>query len=279
MQSVKKVMDKPYFLCLKGHYLSAYGMSAVRGEEQWISLDLSQYCGNPAEFLRDLPFDKIGAFVFEPGNASGMVKLPPVGLISAIGGKIKENGGIIIVNEVTTGIGRTGKWFGHQHYDIRPDVVSMGKGIGNGYPVSVIALSKHIADLIEKSGFRYLQSHQDDPLGCAVVNEVIQVIENNGYVQQAARMGTVLEGELKSLQKRHDCVKEVRGVGLMYVVEFYHGLPLEKIHKDLFDAGYITGIAALANLLRFYPPLTIDEAQIKGMTHALDEILSKDVDM
>ena len=277
VRSVQKVMNKPYFLCLKNHYLSAYGMSAARDKKQWISLDLSEYCRNPANYLKDTPFDKIGTFVFEPGNASGMVKLPPADLINVIADKLKENGGIIVVNEVTTGIGRTGKWFGYQHYNIRPDVVVMGKGIGNGYPVSVVALSKHVTDLIEKSDFRYLQSHQDDPLGCAVVNEVIQVIESNGHIQRAARMGDMLEHELKSLQKRHGCVKEMRGIGLMYVMEFYDtSLSLEKVHKELFNEGYIVGHTASANLLRFYPPLTIDEGQIRSMAGALDAVLSKE---
>jgi len=262
---------------LNNYFLSSYGISATRSKEQWISLDLSEYDGNTVDFLEDVPFDKIGAFIFEPGNASGTVKLPPQDLIKTIENKIKENNGIIVVDEVTTGTGRTGKWFGFEHYNMRPDIVSFGKGIGNGYPVSVIALSKHISDLAEKSGFRYAQSHQNDPLGCAVVKEVITIIENNNFIQRSAKMGTVLEYELKSLLKIHKCVKEVRGIGLMFVMELQQeeNFPIEKIHKELFYAGYITGVNVPANLLRFYPPLTIEETQIKSMTSALDTILLK----
>ena len=277
VQLAKKIMDKPYFLCLNNYFLSSYGISATRSKEQWISLDLSEYDGNTVDFLEDVPFDKIGAFIFEPGNASGTVKLPPQDLIKAIENKIKENNGIIVVDEVTTGTGRTGKWFGFEHYNMRPDIVSFGKGIGNGYPVSVIALSKHISDLAEKSGFRHAQSHQNDPLGCAVVKEVITIIENNNFIQRSAKMGTVLEYELKSLLKKHKCVKEVRGIGLMFVMELQkeENFPIEKIHKELFYEGYITGVNVPANLLRFYPPLTIEETQIKSMKSALDTILLK----
>ena len=277
VQLAQKIMDKPFFLCLNNYFVSSYGISAARSKKNWISLDLSEYNGNPSDFLEDVPFDKIGAFIFEPGNASGTVKLPPKKLIKAIEDKVKENGGIIVVDEVTTGTGRTGKWFGFEHYNMQPDIVSFGKGIGNGYPVSVIALTKHISDLAEKSGFKYAQSHQNDPLGCAVVKEVISVIENNNFIQRSAKMGTVLDYELQLILKKHKCIKEVRGIGLMYVMEFQQdeNFPLEKIHKELFDAGYITGVNVPANLLRFYPPLTIEEDQIKSMTNALDIILLK----
>ena len=277
VQVAGRIMDKPYFLCLTGYYLSAYGMSQTRNKEQWISLDLAEYNGNPVDFLANVPFHKIGAFVFEPGNASGTVKLPPKDLIGIIEVKIKENNGIIVVDEVTTGAGRTGKWFGFEHYNMCPDIVSIGKGIGNGYPVSVIGLSKNVAELVEESGFRYAQSHQDDPLGCAVVNEVITIINNNKFIQRAAQMGMILEHGLKSLIKKHDCIKEVRGIGLMLVMEFHQDekFDLQKIHREVFDEGYVIGHHTSANLLRFYPPLTIEEFQIKNMIDALDKILIK----
>jgi acetylornithine aminotransferase len=277
VQLAKKIMDRPYFLCLNNFFLSSYGISATRSEEQWISLDLSEYSGDPDSFLKNIPFSKIGAFVFEPGNASGAVRLPPVELIKAIERIIKETGGIVVVDEVTTGIGRTGKWFGFEHYNMHPDIVSLGKGIGNGYPVSVIAMSKPIAERAEASDFRYAQSHQDNPLGCAVVKEVISVIDEGNYIQRSAQMGSILEHALKSLQTKHKRIKEVRGVGLMYAMEFCtdNELPLERVHQELFDMGYITGLPSSpsANLLRFYPPLTIEEVHIKGLVDALNIVL------
>ena len=271
----KKVMDKPHLLCLSNYYLSAYGSSAARNKEEWVSLDLANYHGDTDEFLKDIPFDKIGAFVFEPGNASGTVKLPPIELINAIEARLKENNALIIVDEVTTGIGRTGKWFGHEHYNMKPDIVSLGKGIGNGYPVSVVCISKQVATLIEKTDFRYAQSHQDDPLGCAVVKEVLEIIEENDYIQRSACMGLVLGNEFKLLSEKHECIKEVRGIGLMYVIEFFDNrdFDLERVHRQLFDAGYIVGINRVANVLRFYPPLTITEEHIKSMVAVLDDVL------
>ena len=274
---VKRIMDKPYFLCLDNHFISSYGISGTRDKDQWISLDLSEYEGNPAAFLESIPFDRIGAFIFEPGNASGTVKLPPEDLIKAIEVKIRENKGFIVVDEVTTGIGRTGKWFGYEYYNISPDIVSCGKGIGNGYPVSVIAMSKQMADLAEGSDFKYGQSHQNDPLGCAVVKEVISIIKQKDYIKRASEIGLFLENELNMLREKYTYIKEVRGRGLMFVIEFSStdDFPLEKIHKALFDAGYITGLRTPANVMRFYPPLTIEKEHIKGLTNALSAILDK----
>lgn len=277
VQAVKKIMNKPYFLCFNNYSISAFGLSATRSKEEWISIDLSDYNGNVSSYLENIPFDKIGAFIFEPGNASGTVKLPPEDLIKSIETRIREHNGFIVVDEVTTGIGRTGKWFGYEHYNISPDIVALGKGIGNGYPVSVIALSKQVANLLLESGFRYAQSHQNNPLGCAVVKEVISIIENNNYIQRASEIGFVLEHELKLLLEKCNCVKEFRGRGLMYVIEFVHSkdFPLEKIHRELFDAGYITGVNLNANLLRLYPPLTIEKNHILGLINALYDILTK----
>jgi len=160
---------------------------------------------------------------------------------------------------------------------MQPDIVSCGKGIGNGYPVSVIAMTKSVAELAEKSTFRYAQSHQNDPLGCAVVKEVLSIIEENNLIQRAVDIGAFFESELKSLLYKHACIKTVRGVGLMLVMEFHEnkGFSLENIHRELFDSGYIVGVNPLANVLRFYPPLTIEKGHIKSMAGNLDCILSK----
>jgi len=277
VQIAKRVMYKPFFLCFKNYYLSAYGISQGRNEKEWITIDLDECKDNLTKCIDQIPFDKIGAFIFEPGNASGTAKLPPMDLVKEIESKIRENNGIIVVDEVTTGIGRTGRWFGFEHYDLRPDIVSMGKGIGNGYPVSVIGMTKSIVEQIEKSGFKYAQSHQDDPLGCAVVDKVISVINDNDIINRAATIGMIFEQFLKSLMKKHDCIKEIRGVGLMYVIEFkesfYSYLP--QIHRDIFNAGYILGFPINGSLFRFYPPLIIEEKHIQEMINALDAAISK----
>jgi acetylornithine aminotransferase len=184
VQAARRTATGPLFLTFSNSYLAAYGSAGRRSADEWCLLDWSA-CVNsdPRECLKSIPFDKIGAFVFEPGGSgSGFITFPPKHLVQDIVRRVKRAGGTIVANEVTTGMGRTGKWFGFQHYDIQPDIVALGKGLGNGYPVSAVAIRRDIADELERSGFHYAQSHQNDPLGCAVATEVIATLaeENSG---------------------------------------------------------------------------------------------------
>ncbi|NIM98894.1 MAG: aminotransferase class III-fold pyridoxal phosphate-dependent enzyme, partial [candidate division Zixibacteria bacterium] len=131
--------------------MGAYGYASTKGDA-WLKID-SDNCSHcervesadSCPSLNDVNFDETGAFVFEPGSSSGKVKFPPQKLIQLIVGKIRNSGGLVVVNEVTTGLGRTGKWYGFNHYGIEPDIIAFGKGLGNGYPVSAAAMKKEIA--------------------------------------------------------------------------------------------------------------------------------------
>jgi len=128
--------------------------------------------------------------------------------------------GLVIVNEVTTGLGRTGVWCGYRHYGLRPDIVALGKRLDNGYPVSAVVMVQDVAGSLENGAFRYAQSHQNDPLGCAIASEVIAVMREEGVVGRSNRVGTRFVRELGLLGERHRAVKEVRGKGLMIATEW-----------------------------------------------------------
>jgi len=273
----KKIMSKPMFFSLENHYLSAYGDSGnYINSNDWITLDWQGNINDCDSVLEGIPFDKIGAFVFEPGNASGLVKLPPNDLIGKIALKVKENDGLIIVDEVTTGIGRTGKWFGFENYDIKPDIVACGKGIGNGYPVSVAVLNEGVCDLIEESDFTYGQSHMNDPLGCAVICEVIDVIKKENLLNNSLINGMYLKEGLISLSKKYSSIKEVRGIGLMCAMEFHDEMEDEKLlklHEYLYHKGFIVGLKLKFKTIRFYPPLIVEKYLIERLLSSLNEVL------
>ena len=137
--------------------------------------DVLRLCNHTIEWYEEglqneVDFSEIGVFLFEPGNSGGIVKFPPCNLISALNRICKKNNIVFVVDEVTTGIGRTGKWFGYMHYSIVPDIVCMGKGLGNGYPVSAIAMTEDISERALAAHFHYAQSHQNDSLGCRVAH-------------------------------------------------------------------------------------------------------------
>jgi len=171
----KHLTGRKLMLTMNDSFLSSFGY--FDSKDNWVFLD---WLNN--ESLSKCPFEEIAAFVFEPGSSSGLVRFPPPELITQIANNIRSHNGLIICNEVTTGMGRTGRWFGYNHYDIVPDIVAIGKGLGNGYPVSAVACSEKTAESINHETFHYFQSHQNDPLGACVANEVIHIIDSEGLI-------------------------------------------------------------------------------------------------
>lgn len=282
VQGIRRLVQKPMLLSLAGAYLAAYGSAGRRSPEEWHFFDWGKCrsceydeCSPDCSLFREIPFERIGGFVFEPGNSSGQVKLPPRKLVKAIEAKIRQQQGIVMANEVTTGFGRTGKWFGYEHYELQPDIIAMGKSMGNGYPVSAVAMKAEVSEGLENRGFKYAQSHQNDALGCAVAMEVIKVIKNEKLIDRSADVGDIFKKRLERLAAHHSCIREVRGRGLMLAVEFGadKDFSLESVHDMLFEGGFLTGYNTAGNLLRFYPALIIRESSIEDMLERLDEIL------
>ena len=137
-QICKHITKKPVTMCLRDAYLGSYS-AVINRESGWHLFDWRECaacpsredCKSECPKLKDIP-DTVSEFVFEPGSASGFVRFPPASLIRNIVEIIRAQGGKIVVNDVTTGMGRTGAWFGYNHYRIEPDLVAIGKGLGNG---------------------------------------------------------------------------------------------------------------------------------------------------
>jgi acetylornithine aminotransferase len=285
VQVARRITGKPLLLTLSDSYLAAYGSAGRKSPEEWHCFDWSvctacphaDGCDPQCSYLREIPFPNIGGLVFEPGNTAGLIRFPPHQLIQALVGCIKAQLGLVVVDEVTTGLARTGLWYGHQHYDLQPDITAMGKGLGNGYPVSAVVMTDDVAAGLENAGFRYAQSHQNDPLACAIAAKVVTVIRQERLVERSHRIGTQFAQQLTHLAERHDMVREVRGRGLMIAMEFKGGdgpSLVKSIYSELLERGFIVGCKPEADLLRFYPPLTIGEEDIAGLLENLDDVLT-----
>ncbi len=286
VQIARRLSGKPLLLSLQGSFLSSYGSSGKRSPEEWYLFDWSgcetctcaEQCDPACPSLLAVPVDRIGGMVLEPGNTSGLVRLPPKRLIKMLESMVRKQKGLIMANEITTGIGRTGKWFGFQHYDYQPDIVAMGKSIGNGCPVSAVAMTGEVAGGLEDSGFRYAQSHQNDALGCTVAAKVIDVIKTEGLIERSGEVGEIFKNQLEQLAYRLPQIKQARGRGLMLALEFNAGEDgtanrLAAMHRKLFESGFLVGFSPAANLLRFYPALIITQAEIEGMLNRLEHII------
>ena len=228
-------------------------------------------CKGECDDFLNIPFDKTGIFLFEPGSSSGMVRFPSAVLIQKVVAKVRSNHGLIIANEITTGAGRTGKWFGYQHYNILPDIVAMGKGIGNGYPVSLTAISAEVARKLGETRFLYAQSHQNDPLGAMVAGEVISIIDEDGLLQNCIETGNFLLAALKKMQNEFAVIKAVRGRGLMLAIEFERNAL--KVYEELLRKGFILCWRPNTQVLRLDPALTVEPSTINEFLLAFKEVL------
>lgn len=282
VQIIRKLTKRPLLLSLSDSFLGSYGSAGKKSKNEWYFFDWTpcnscerlHNCDPQCELIKDVPFDKIGGFVFEPGSSSGFIRFPPEKLIKNLAKLIKSYEGLLQVNEITTGIGRTGEWFGYQHYGLKPDIVSMGKGLGNGYPVSSIAMSIEIFNRLRNVSFIYSQSHQNDPLGCAVAGEVISVIKKENLIDRSKKIGNYFISKLKKICKKYDIISEIRGRGLMIAIEINKNeinYPVQ-IFRELLDSGFI--VAYGRNFLRVDPPLTIRKGDIDNFVNILDQILN-----
>lgn len=280
-QIAKCVTGKKRSLTLHDSYLGSYSSVTDRtmgwhifNWEECKSCKNKNVCDPTCKLFQEIPED-ISEFIFEPGSSSGFVRFPPKPMIQNIVKIVRGNNGKVIVNEVTTGIGRTGKWFGYQHYDIKPDMVAIGKGIGNGYPVSVTAIDFQTAAELDNKPFKYMQSHQNDPLGASVAKEVIQVIRDNNLISQAEKKGAKFLKQLKILVD-NKIILEVRGRGLLFAVDLVNEDVGNEIYKELIKRGFI--VCNRKSLFRIDPPLNITEQEFNDFISAFNDILdSKEV--
>jgi acetylornithine/N-succinyldiaminopimelate aminotransferase len=275
-QISRHLTGKPLSMTLNDSYLGAYSSVTDRSRGWHIfnwegckSCKDRESCNLECPLLRDIP-SEVSDFVFEPGSSSGFVRFPPKAVIKNITQRVKDNGGKVIANEVTTGTGRTGKWFGYQHYDIVPDMVAIGKGIGNGYPVSIAVIDRTIVEELDRKPFKYGQSHMNDPLGAAIVREVVRIITEENLIAESNRKGELFLSQLRSLVDA-ETIPEVRGRGLMMAVDVPYPERASAIYEQLLRRGFIVSNRKTA--FRIDPPLIISEKEFGGFIDSFRDIL------
>jgi len=194
--------------------------------------------------------------------------------VEAVARRVQADGGFVVVNEVTTGVGRTGRWFGFQHYAVSPDAVALGKGIGGGYPVAVAAFAPRAAGRLTGPP-AYAQSHQNDPLGAAVLLAVIRTIEDEGLIERARAVGERLSAGLGRLVEAAPGIAAVRARGSMVAVDLAGGPETARaIHRALLEAGFLVGLRPGTATLRIDPPLCVGESEIDGFLAEFKTVLS-----
>ena len=273
----RKASGKQKCLVFRSTYLSANAKTVERPDSDWVCVDWNELESDEGcDRLQGIPFEDIGVFAFEAGGSgTEAVRFPSVELIQSIVRKTRQAGGMVVANEITCGFGRLGTWFGFEHYGIEPDIVALGKCLGNGYPVSAVVVGRDLAEKIELEGYHHAQSHQNDPLGCAVVCTVLKTLLEQDWIRKSNEVGTYFLDRLKRLEK-YAAVKQARGRGMLFALEIYPdaALSVSEIYQSLLDKGFIVAGAASRYFLRMDPPLVIEKSDIDAFVSALESILS-----
>ncbi|NDV83886.1 aspartate aminotransferase family protein [Bacteroides sp. 51] len=194
------------------------------------------------------------AVIIEGIQGVGGIKIPEDNFMQELRKACTETGTILILDEIQSGYGRSGKFFAHQYSDIKPDIITVAKGIGNGFPVAGVLISPMFTPVYGMLGTTFGGNH----LACAAALAVLDVIEEDQLVDNAAKVGAYLMEELKKFPQ----IKDVRGRGLMIGLEFEE--PVKELRsKLLFEYKVFTGVTG-THVIRLLPPLclSMDEANL-----------------
>lgn len=267
----RHLTNREKILKIDNSFLSAYGYGQLAATNK-NKIDIRY---NDIDFISKIDFDEVSGFILETGGASvDVVKFPDKIFVEQLVKEARKRGALIIVDEVTTGFGRTGKWFGFMHYDIKPDIVVTAKGLGNGYPISGVTISASVTKKLNEKPLSYLQSHINDPLGCAIGLEVISIIEDENLIERCRKIGAYFKNLIDSLKEKYPLqINNVRARGLILAIEFSDNINGNLINKELFDNGFIVGFKN--NIIRLLPPLTIKKNDIDELIETIDRILVK----
>lgn len=196
--------------------------------------------------------DETCAIIMEPIQGEGGINLYPDGHVARIRKLCDERGLTLIFDEVWTGVGRTGKWFGHQHDRVTPDIMTLGKALGGGLPVAAMYAKRDVAKFLTPG--RHGCTLGGNPIGTNVARTIFDVIERDHLLDAAKRLGDVIVTRLRSDGRVTPKIKEVRGRGLFLGVEL-NDEPKDFMNKCL-DAGVILNVTA-KKVIRLAPPLNI----------------------
>ena len=227
---------------------------------------------------------RVSAFIFEPILGCGGQIIPPNGFLSRSFNMVRDNNGVCIADEVQVGFGRTGESFwGFETQDIVPDIVTLGKSIGNGHPLSVVVTSEDLSNEFN-NGMEYFNSFGGNPVSCAIGHAVLKVIEEEELQKNAFRVGNELKTLLNEVKSVHDIIGDVRGKGLFLGIEIIKDLetlePDKQVtHKIVNEMRnrkiLLSSDGPDHNVIKVKPPMVFNSSNALFLVETLDKVLSK----
>lgn len=225
---------------------------------------------NDMAALEDALTPETCGVMLEPVQGEGGVVCPDAGYLEAVRDFCDRHGLLLIFDEVQTGMGRTGKLFAHEHYQVAPDVMTLAKALANGFPMGAMLASAKVAPAFSPGA--HASTFGGTPVISAAALETVRILTEDGVIAQCAANGDYFRERLAWLQERHTCIAEVRGIGLLCGVKLDR--PGGEIVTACLERGFLINCIQ-DNILRFAPPLIVTPAEIDALIECLDQIMQK----
>ncbi|HSJ98472.1 MAG TPA: aspartate aminotransferase family protein [Myxococcota bacterium] len=248
--------------------LSIIGQDKHRTRYQPI---LSEGCFTPfgdLDAARRAIDENTAAFVVEPVQGEGGVNVAPPGYLAGLRELTRAAGALLVFDEIQTGIGRTGRWLALEHDDVIPDAITLGKGLGGGFPLAAFLCSEEVAKTVSLGD--HGGTYAGNPLACAAGDTVLRVIEEDGLVARAAELGERTLARLRAFADAHPSLAtNARGRGLLLGMDLGDSDAAATLQVRALERGVLLNVTA-GNVLRLFPALNIPEDELFG---ALDAVL------
>lgn len=218
-------------------------------------------------FQSELAKGDVAAVIVECIQGVGGIRLATSEFMQGLRKACSENGTVLICDEIQCGYGRSGKFFAHQHTGVRPDIITCAKGIGNGFPMGAVLISPQFKAVFGQLGTTFGGNH----LACTAALAVLDVIEEEHLVENAASVGSYLLAQLKTLAAETPSIVDVRGEGLMIGIEFSDSI--KTLRTRLVKEQHVFTGAASTNILRLLPPLSLIKAEADDFLSRLKQVL------
>lgn len=212
---------------------------------------------NDASAARDAIDDETAAFIVEPVQGEGGVNPVAPGYLAAVAEACREHGALLMLDEIQTGVGRTGRMFALEHDGVVPDVLTVGKMLGGGMPIAGFLCSEAVADTVQYGD--HGGTYAGNVLACAAANAVVRVVEEEKLVERAARLGDALLTKLAAFAEAHpDACEAARGRGLLCGLVLRDADLAGRVQRVAIERGVLVNVAG-GRVLRFFPALNVPE--------------------
>jgi acetylornithine aminotransferase len=239
--------------------LSATGSRKVQAGFEPLLAGFVRVPYDDAEALATVAQNKsIVAVLVEPIQGEGGVNVPDPAYLAHLRETCDRHGWLLMLDEVQTGMGRTGRWFAHQHAAIRPDVLTLAKGLANGVPMGACLASGPAARVFKPGS--HGSTFGGNPLACAAASATLQVIADEGLLDNARRMGELIRSGLGERLRGVAAIRDIRGLGLMIGVELDR--PCGELVNRAIERGVLLNVTA-DNVVRLLPPLILQPAEAR----------------